>query len=233
MIRFFNLSPKDFLRNVHPYNHQLYENLLAHHLDPESEITHNIILRPRIGTLGDSIDSKIIDIKIASLISTWIDNKTDEFIHIGELYLSYEFKLSRDGFTPKKFHTLCDGKPNTVTFVKVKGTEEILGGFNPLMWSVDSYRQTKYSFIFSFKNKDNFFKDAILSNVNQTNYAIHNHSAYGPCFNSDLVLHSSDGTKDYDVILCSKCVYEKRIRDTNDRLSIEGYEVFQIIKRKV
>jgi len=160
------LSPKDFLRNVHPYNHQLYENLLAHHLDPESEITHNIILRPRIGTLGDSIDSKIIDIKIASLISTWIDNKTDEFIHIGELYLSYEFKLSRDGFTPKKFHTLCDNIPVTVTFIKVKETDEILGGYNPITWeSTDKFGQSRDGFIFSFKNKSNFIKDAILSNI--------------------------------------------------------------------
>ena len=53
-----------------------------------------------------------------------------KFAHYRELYLPYKFELllrgSRDGFTPKKFHTLCDGKPNTVTFIKVKGTKEIL-----------------------------------------------------------------------------------------------------------
>jgi len=125
-------------------------------LDPENEIT--IIL------------SKIIDIKIASLISTRIDNKTDEFINIGELYLPYEFKLllrgSRDGFTPRTFHALCDDKPITVTFIKVKGTEEILGGYNPITWkSTNVWDCTKDSFIFSFKNKSNFIKDAILSNI--------------------------------------------------------------------
>ena len=50
-------------------------------------------------------------------------------------YLPYKFQLllrgSRDGFTPKTFHDLCDNKPVTNTFIKVKGTEEILGGYNP------------------------------------------------------------------------------------------------------
>ncbi len=83
--------------------------------------------------------------------------------------MPYEFKLllrgSQDGFTPKKFHKLCDNISCTVTFIKVKGTEEILGGYNPLMWeSSDKWVKTKDSFIFSFKNKDNF-KDQILSYV--------------------------------------------------------------------
>ena len=47
LIRFFNLSSKDFLRKVRPYKkllkHQLYEDLLVHHLDPESEITYKIL----------------------------------------------------------------------------------------------------------------------------------------------------------------------------------------------
>ncbi|PKY33892.1 hypothetical protein RhiirB3_453169 [Rhizophagus irregularis] len=54
------------------------------------------------------------------------------------MLLPYKFELllrgSRDGFTPKKFHKLCDGKSSTVTFIKVKRTEEILGGYNPLEW---------------------------------------------------------------------------------------------------
>ena len=61
---------------------------------------------------------------------------------------------SRDGFTPKKFHELCDNKPHTVTFIKVKGAEEILGGYNPLIWKSPDWGdwgKTKDSFIFSFK----------------------------------------------------------------------------------
>ena len=76
--------------------------------------------------------------EIISLISKWIDELkiNSKFANKRELYSSYEFKLllrgSWDGFTPKAFHSLCDGVPKTVTFIKVKETEEILGGYNPL-----------------------------------------------------------------------------------------------------
>src|SRR5947207_10640223 len=78
-----------------------------------------------------NIDSKIIAFQHAELISKWIDRleTTDEIKN------SYEFKLlyrgSRDGSTRKKFHEICDGQSRTVTIVKVKGSNEILGGYNP------------------------------------------------------------------------------------------------------
>jgi hypothetical protein len=102
-----------------------------------------------------------------------------------ELYLPYKFILLlrgiRDGFTSKKFHELCDDKTNTVTFIKVKGVEEILGGYNPLIWkSSYIWGQTKYSFIFSFKSKNNLLKNTILSNVKDVNYAINYHPNAGP-----------------------------------------------------
>jgi len=128
-IRFFGLSPKDFFRKIRPYKrllkHQLYESLLEYHLDPENEIPDNIIF-PR----SDKICSTIININIVSLVSAWIDNMNLEskFAHIKELYLPYEFKLllrgSRDsGFTPDRFHAICDNIPRTVAFIKLKETD--------------------------------------------------------------------------------------------------------------
>jgi hypothetical protein len=65
-----------------------------------------------------------------------------KFAYTRELYLPYEFKLllrgSRDGFTPKKFHELCDYILCTVTFIKIKESEEIVGGYNPLKWKSHS-----------------------------------------------------------------------------------------------
>ncbi len=74
---------------------------------------------------------------------------------------------------------------------------------------------------------------AILSNVNRMaiDHAIFNCKLYGPCFNKDLVLRSSDETKDYDDVYCKKYIYEKHIRDTKDKFSIEDYEVFQVIRK--
>src|SRR4051794_15249909 len=108
-------------------------------MDPDSEPNENISPPRNIKTDG-IIDSKIINLNIASTISRWID-KVDfisKFSHFREFYLPYKFKLllrgSRDGFTPKKFHELCDNIPCTVIFIKVKKTEEIVGGYNPLVW---------------------------------------------------------------------------------------------------
>jgi hypothetical protein len=154
-----------------------------------------------------------------------------------ESYLPYKFVLvlrgSRDGFTPKKFHELCDDKHNTVTFIKVKETEEIIGGYNPIIWkSSDSpeWGKTKDSFIFSFKNKNNSFKDAIISNVVDTEMAIYYDKRYGPCFN-DIFTYSSNEDITFEQNFCEQYTYEKEIRDTNEDFSIEDYEVFQITKR--
>ena len=69
---------------------------------------------------------------------------------------SYEFKLlfrgSRDGLTSKKFHEFCDDKSRTVTIVNVKGSNEILGGYNLIAWKSNGVGTTKDRFIFSFKN---------------------------------------------------------------------------------
>ncbi|RGB25526.1 hypothetical protein C1646_747304, partial [Rhizophagus diaphanus] len=49
-----------------------------------------------------------------------------------------KFKLllrgTRDGFTTEKFHEICNNKSHTVTIIKVKGSNEILGGYNPNTW---------------------------------------------------------------------------------------------------
>ena len=126
-------------------------------MDPNGEPNDDILL-PRYKNIDGIIDSKIVNSNIVSIISRWIDkiDLKSKFSYTRELHLPYKFKLllrgSRDGFTPKSFHTLCDDKPNTVTFIKIKGTEEIIGGYNPLKWeSSDYYGKTKDSFVFSFK----------------------------------------------------------------------------------
>ena len=146
--------------------------------------------------------------------------------------LPYKFKLlrgSRDGFTPKKFHELCDNVPCTVTFIKVKGTEEILGGYNPLMWESHGGISSKCvgsndSFIFSFKNKDDF-KDQILSNIKNVKYAFYYHKYRNPSFgNSDLYLHVNPNSKNYSRCYCRLDDYEKMIRNTNKNFSMKYFK---------
>ncbi|PKY16529.1 hypothetical protein RhiirB3_43546 [Rhizophagus irregularis] len=159
---------------------------------------------------------------------------SNNFAHLRELYLPYRFQLllrgSRDGFTPKKFHELCDNKYNTITFIKVKGTEEILGGYNPLKWETsNTWGQTKDSFIFSFKEKD--IKSVIISNIENAASAVYYRNFCGPQFGNDINIYSYIGeSKDYNFSNCKKFSYEREVRDTEDHFSIEDYEVFQIIK---
>ena len=238
LIRFFCLSSIEFSQNVRPYkkllNKQLFEDLLNFYLVPNSVSTDNI-LGPRKIKVNEIkiIDSQIVDSSIASIVSKWVDKVVVNDDNYEESYLPYKFKLllrgSRDGFTPKKFHELCDGKHNTVTFIKVKGTKEILGGYSPLKWEpFDVWGETKDSFIFSFK--DNNVKDTIISNVENTDRALYNYSTYGPCF-GDIIIYANTGeSNDYNNIYCKKRYYEKKTRDTEDQFSMEDYEVFEITK---
>jgi hypothetical protein len=235
-IRFFSLSSKEFSDKVRPYQkllkRQFYEELLNSYLDPNHEPNDTIVF-PRNIT-SKIIDSEIINLNIVSIISRWID-KVDincKFSHLRELYLPYEFNLllrgSRDGFTSKKFHELCDNKHNTVVFIKVKGKDEIIGGYNPLEWkSTGSWGKTKVSFIFSFKKGNGFFRDAIISNVSDVNQALWFNKTAGPYFGKDLKVFSSDELVDYDKSCYNRVCYKEKIRDMGI-FSIEEYEVFQI-----
>ncbi|CAG8638348.1 453_t:CDS:2 [Funneliformis caledonium] len=107
--------------------------------------------------------------------------------------------------------------------------------YNPQLWrySDAEWGRTKHSFIFSFKNKDNF-KDSILSHVNDIDYALYYDDEFGPSFGNDLcirTLKETGSNGDFDLNFCIEDGYEKLIRDT-EVFSIEDYEVFQILKNE-
>ncbi|GBB87265.1 hypothetical protein RclHR1_01370024 [Rhizophagus clarus] len=243
LIRFFSLSSKEFLHKVSPYkkllNHQLYKDLLNSYMDPDIEPNNNNILLPRNLKISNVIESEIVDLNIISTISRWIDkvDHNSNFSYLREFYLPYKFELllrgSRDGFSPKQFHELCDNKPNTITFIKVKGTEEILGGHNPSIWKLSGGWAQSYSFIFSFMCKDGNIKGSIYSRVKSIDKALYYYDNRGPSFNDDLVLmfNGWSVTQPFNYNKCTRTnCYEKGIRDTEGIFVIEDYEVFRITK---
>jgi hypothetical protein len=225
-ISFYNLTSEEFSDKVLPYKKilpkELHKDLLKYFLNPNNQSTKKS--RPRMTTKEINIDSKIITPQHAELISKWIDRLeiTNEIKNV------YKFKLllrgTRDGFSHEKFHEICDNKSHTVTFIKVKDSNEIIGGYNPINWKSDnSYSITKDSFIFFFKNSDEI-ENYILSRVKKKEYAISNYSDYGLSFGvNDIILFGKNG-------ICINLYYEKQIRDTTDEFFMEEYEVFQIIK---
>ncbi|CAB4437681.1 unnamed protein product [Rhizophagus irregularis] len=238
LIKFNEFTSREFLNKVYPYKkvipEDLQDNLFKYFLDhdyvPRKKSEPQII--KELNTKG--IDSNIITIQHAELISKWIDKLeiTDE------LKNSYKFKLifrgSRDGFTARKFHEICDDKSCTVAIIKVKESNEILGGYNPIEWKNDtsafvSYGTTKDSFIFSFANKDNI-ENCLISRVEYEKYAIAYNKIYGPSFGrGDLVIcggYQSEAS--FTSSYCEKGCYEKQIRETANGFSVKEYEVFQI-----
>jgi hypothetical protein len=103
-----------------------------------------------------------------------------------------EYRGSRDGFRGADFHTKCNGRSNTVTFVETtKGF--IFGGFTPIAWeSSDRYKEDpeKRSFVFTLKNPrgDEPRKFSLLD----SSCAIHCAPTYGPLFGRGHEIYVAD-----------------------------------------
>jgi hypothetical protein len=234
-IKLYNLSSKEFVDKIYPYKKvlpkELRENLVKYYLNNDYRPIDNSESKTTTKKINSkSIDSRIITIQHAELISKWIKRLkiTDEMKNL------YKFKLifrgSRDGFSYRKFHKICDNRPHTISIIKVKDSDEILGGYNPLVWKSDnSYGATMDSFIFSFKNKENM-QNYILSRVENEKFAIYNDPCCGPKFSLDLVLCFTNlGYRGY-CIGRNERNYKKPIRENSDSFTVEEYEIFQIMK---
>ncbi|RHZ76567.1 hypothetical protein Glove_196g73 [Diversispora epigaea] len=187
--------------------------------------------------------STIITYEHVAEISSWIDRKSSTYSLTS---IPYEFQLilkgSINGFAPQTFWNACHGHSGTVVIIKVKGTDEILGGYNPLAWVAipgGSWGTTNDSFIFSLQNGN--VQNSILSRVKIREHAIlnvlfYNQKWYGPHFGYNLYLYSPSSDFNLDINNCNVCNnnhghYEKHIRTTEDNFSIIDYEVFKIIKK--
>ncbi|GES80789.1 carbohydrate-binding module family 13 protein [Rhizophagus clarus] len=229
-IKFRNLTSKEFLKKVKPYKKilpkELYNDLLEYFLDDDNDL----IKRSEPRTVKENnIDSKIITSQHAELISKWIDRleNTDKLI------TSYKFKLlyrdSCDGnefLNFDKFREICKNQPRTVIVTKVKDSNEVIGGYNPVEWKCEFYEATKDSFIFSFSN--NSIENYILSRVNVKNeeYAIYcGGTNLGPAFDGDLTIYKYG--PDVLEYKCQRESYEKLITSKNSDI-LEEFEVFQV-----
>jgi len=229
-IRFLQISSGDFYKRVKPFAQclpvELYEDILQYHLVPGHQPSGDLI-QPKRAT----IDSVLIERKLAALIASWIDGK-DKTSGIDEYCLGnpYEFKLllrgSRDGFTGDEFHQKCDSESATVTIIKISNTGELIGGFTPINWSSrNDWGFTNESFIFCLGEK------CIVSRVKDPTRAINHYKNYGPAFGRDD-LKMAGNFKTEARCCCKQGDYEYPIRHDTDNFSIDEYEVFQIIPRR-
>ncbi|RHZ79188.1 hypothetical protein Glove_151g164 [Diversispora epigaea] len=261
LIRYFHISSEYIREKVKPYKkileEQLWDDIIQHSMSPNKPMTSLVlpariisnpelpsrtIPAPELPSRVNETFSTIINKEHVAELSSWIDKKSTTYSLAN---IPYEFQLilrgSRDGFDPKTFWNMCNGHAGTIVVAKVAGTDEIVGGYNPLAWD-NSIRgrkmKTNDSFIFSLKNGN--IQNSILSRVINSNSSealnyIINQNIFGPWFGEcEFLMRSnvSDFTKDKKCWCNCVGVYEKRIRKTTQNFSLVDYEVFKIIKNK-
>jgi hypothetical protein len=116
------------------------------------------------------------------------------------------WRATRDGFQAAKFHSLCDGKANTLTVIN-STTGYIFGGYASLAWSsTTSYKNDPTAFMFTLTNpSDTPLK--IQQKSSTSLYSVYSSSTLGPCFGQggDLrVLDMSNTGNNYCSLLSYK-----------------------------
>jgi hypothetical protein len=99
-------------------------------VDSVSELNMN---GPRRG----AIPSSIITSQQAATIAFWIDHKDRNRRTFTEAPYMFNLILraSIDSFSVRSFHCLCDNEGPTVLVIKLKGSQRIIGAYNPLDWN--------------------------------------------------------------------------------------------------
>ncbi|RHZ67625.1 hypothetical protein Glove_300g30 [Diversispora epigaea] len=255
LIRYFHIPSEDIWEKVKPYEKilekQIWDDIIQRQMFPNKPVKSLVLPARIISTPNFSLRiisspefqlSTIINKEHVAELSSWIDRKSTTYSYEN---IPYEFQLilqgSRNGFHPKTFWNMCNGHAGTILVVKIAGTGEIVGGYNPLVWNNSkggAWMTTNDSFIFSLKNGN--VQNSILSRVTNSSRALYYHKSYiqyGPFFgSSELMMRSnvSDFTQDKECWCDPDNVhYEKPIRTNYDFFYIVDYEVFKIIEKQI
>jgi hypothetical protein len=133
------------------------------------------------------------------------------------------YKGSMHMLKPTAFHEHCDGIDHTLTVIKVKGTDEIIGGYNPVSWHKKGpkYVDTAYSFIFALRSEMN-----ILSTCKDPRMAIRNGTSVGPNFGTTDLKTCGPFTLKHNI--AKEDIYDTPIRESAEDFAIQEIEVFQV-----
>ena len=226
-IRFFSISYNKIMMDEDLLPKKLRHDVLSYHIDKNYKPTTHM-LPPRTGQ-GPDIDSLIINKKQAKWISSKIveparllqkNQRTPMKHDVHKFTLLY--RRSRDGNTIAKFRELCCNKGPTIAVGQVLGTEEILGGYNPVAWGHKNgdWVLAKESFIFALDKHRN--ENIVSFLVNSDNSSIYDSNGHFPYFGrgSDL----SFGNQPY----ARKESYQVPLRDSSSEFEWVDWEVFLV-----
>ena len=242
-IRFFNISSEAFNEKVVPYiellPRELRSDLFYYYLQNNYKPKPQMLPQRKGQRKLPDIDSVVINKQQAS----WILQKIAESAQNGRVpsreqivpyKLSLLYRESRDGSNDlktiaKNFRRMCRNKGPTIAVGRVKDTEEILGGYNPLPWGTrdKGFVSTRVSFIFSLDKND--VDKSIMSFVKDEKYAIYEGSNHLPYFGGNGTLFFGSCYNDKPVAQ-SNCNYQIPIRSTEGRFTWIDWEVFSVDK---
>ncbi|RIA97530.1 hypothetical protein C1645_871285 [Glomus cerebriforme] len=224
LIRFYDISTKDYFNKVQPYkkilSKELRDDILKFYMIPEYKPTYT----PRHPKCN--ISSIIVNQEHIPLFASWIDRKERENIKVIPYKFNLLYRASRDGNTAAAFHVRCDNKGANIVVVKIKNSEQIVGGYNPLFWdSSNTSKTTKDSFIFTFTNK-NDPQSAKIAYSKGDKDSIQCYSNCGPIFGyNDLYINYDNGDDKWN---CNVSSYPTL--NLPNSIDVDDYEVFQVIK---
>ncbi|RIA84119.1 hypothetical protein C1645_742571 [Glomus cerebriforme] len=236
LIRFYQISSDDFFYKVLPYKKLLPKQLIYEiskfHLvsKKNSNVLNNNLLFPR-QSYFIKYDTDLIVSQHFDIFASWINKKEISYYNIRNI--PYKFKLiyraSRDGQNHTAFYQKNYNIKMTITVAKVKDSEQIIGGYNPLTWDyTNSYKSTRDSFIFSFKNRK-YLQTAKVGYVNYDSYerAIRPHSRKVPSFGAGADLYCTENGTTWE----SRPQSYPKIDDIPRKFEVEEVECYQVITK--
>ncbi|CAI2181858.1 16197_t:CDS:2 [Funneliformis geosporum] len=192
LIRFVEISPKDFFDNVRPYkgaiSNHIYEEIEEFYYKKTLPKSINVSQRPRKIQIG--IESQIIKPGLANIITHWIERKDDINLLLKKMYkFELLYRSSQDGLSHITLRNKCNNHGSCLVLVQQQSTTKILGGYNPLGFTLSNggWQETRESFIFSFEN-DNDTTNMKISRAVDTQHAMYENNANGFNFGSTFYM---------------------------------------------
>ncbi|GBC07291.1 hypothetical protein RclHR1_07360014 [Rhizophagus clarus] len=228
LIRFNHISSESFATKIYPFkdimSKELINNIIIFHMTRDKRLNED--KRPPRQS-KHKINSIIINHNHIEIFANWIYRKEKV-----PGYIPYKFNLlyraSRDGNTNAAFHNNCDNKGDTLVVVKIKNSDQIVGGYSPLNWDFNDtegvHKSTYDSFIFSFTNKDDLQSAKLGYSIGDA-YSIYCCPHNGPVFGggSDLGVHN-------DIWYNHANRSYPNIGIPDGEFKADDYEVFQVVK---
>ena len=170
-----------------------------------------------------NIESNIVTIEDFATVQIGIREKLNKTIKEAKLL----YRASRDGDSAQ-FHSKCDGKKNTVTFVQAKNGRKFGGFANQAFNSNNSWISDPNCFVFSL-----FYNECYYYNNN--GYMIYGSSSYGPLWGygsgNDLFLASGCLNNTTSTSKQSSFNYLNRVNALtgSSNFQAEDYETYELI----